>query len=341
MRRTVVIVGALAAALSFGVWRAHRAPLSSGGGSGSQFSATSLIDFTPGQLYLGAFPGLLYDGSNSPPADHDADGKSFAAQVQPINGKIVVVGIGMSNWTLELCGGSTSKCPSYSFYGMAAGSSAVNHTSLVLVNCAQSGVDASGWTSPTSSAYQNCQSVLSAAGLTESQVQVVLFKDVDKYPSGPLTSTMSCPNQAADACLYLQRLGQIARAVRSRYPSSKELFVHPRIYAGYATTLNPEPFAYEYGFATKWFVAAQINQLRGSGIDPTAGNLSYSVAPWIAWGPYFWASDNTPRSDGLVWLPQDFLNDGTHPSPSGIQKVANMMMSFYLSSAYSPWFRTQ
>src|SRR6266542_200006 len=116
--------------------------------------------------------------------------------------------------------------------------------------------------------------------------------------------------------------------------------VHSRIYAGYATIkLNPEPYVYEYGFGNKWAIWAQINQMRGGGIDPTAGDLSYSAAPWIDWGPYFWASGATPRSDGLTWLPADFDGDGTHPSASGIRKVVDMMVPFYLNSPMTPWMR--
>src|SRR5205085_6779075 len=75
------------------------------------FSATPLSDFQVGQLYLGAFPGFLYENSNSVPPDHDLDGRNFAAQVQPLDangrpspqGKIVVISIGFSNWTIDWC----------------------------------------------------------------------------------------------------------------------------------------------------------------------------------------------------------------------------------------------
>src|SRR6516162_8580221 len=43
----------------------------------------ALTDDPPGYLYLGTYAGFLYDGSNDPPSDHDAAGRSFAARVQP------------------------------------------------------------------------------------------------------------------------------------------------------------------------------------------------------------------------------------------------------------------
>jgi lysophospholipase L1-like esterase len=95
----------------------------------------------------------------------------------------------------------------------------------------------------------------------------------------------------------------------------------------------------------KWLVGAQIVQMRqgGAAADPVAGDLNYStgVAPWVAWGPYFWANGTQPRSDGLVWLRSNFLTDGTHPSPSGVSKVAAMLLTFFKTSPQTRcWFVT-
>jgi hypothetical protein len=117
-----------------------------------------------------------------------------------------------------------------------------------------------------------------------------------------------------------------------------------RIYAGYGneklTTLNPEPYAYEYGFGNQFVIKDQVQQMRTGKIDSRGGDLDYNtVAPWIAWGPYFWADGTNPRSDGLVWLRSDLLKDGTHPSTSGKEKVVSMLMEFFLTSEFTPWFR--
>ncbi len=60
----------------------------------------------------------------------------------------------------------------------------------------------------------------------------------------------------------------------------------------------------------------------------------------LLWGPYFWADGLTPRqSDGLVWQRSDLGGDGTHPSDSGRQKVAEQLLKFFKTDDYAKtWF---
>jgi hypothetical protein len=346
-------------------------PLAGTGASSTSTGNTPLVDFTDDQRYLGTYPGLLYTDpvngvdSNMVPAQHDADGKSIAATVVPLDangnpsssGKIGVVGIGMSNWTDELCRADPdgSPCSPGSFLEQASSNSRVNHTTLALVDCAQGAHVAVWWIDDSMQSYTQCiQDRLPLLGITARQVEVVLYKDADREPSVSLTSSTVCrpqalpiPSSNADVCTYEQYMGMMARFLKTVFPNVKQLFVHSRTYGGYATiNLNPEPFAYEYGFATKWFVSAQIAQVAGGAVvDQVAGDLNYAngTAPWIAWGPYWWAAGTTPCNNcqipGQIWVRSDFQTDGTHPSPSGVTKVGNNLMSFYLSSPYSPWFR--
>ena len=319
---------------------------------GQNFSATPLIDFRPGELYLNTFPGSLYEGSNSMPADHDADGRNAAARVQTLDaqghpspfGKIVVVAIGMSNWTDEMCD-SRTLCIAQSFLGTTQKDPQVNHRTLILVDCAKPGQVADRWLNNDFLNYSYCKSQLQKQGATEAQVQVVLYKNGLENPTQPLRPGTVCnATSRVEACHYEHLVGITARFIKTRYVNVQQMFLHSRIYAGYAQphSLNPEPYAYEYGFATKWLIEAQIQQVRNGTIDDTAGPLSYADAPWIAWGPYFWASGSTPRSDGLTWVPQDYsLSDLTHPSPSAVAKVSGMMVNFYLHSPYSPWFNAK
>lgn len=317
------------------------------------FSATPLIDFTPSQLYVGQFSGMLYNGSNTAPPAQLAAGETAASLVQPLdvngnpdpNGQMVLMSVGQSEALDDWCGGDAS-CTSYSFMGQAAGSSSVNHTTLAVMNGTYSGTNAAEWACP----YGNCPitsgfsnqydrvltSILTPAGLTEAQVQVVWLQDCNSSPGWQY----SLPSNLADAYGYEYHLGQVLRAMKIRWPNLQQVFLSSRIYAGYAnTTLNPEPYAYEYGFAVRWLINSQIQQRATGTIDPVAGDLLTGV-PWIDWGPYLWGNDsqNLPGSSALNWAPNDFTADGTHPSNLGVTQVGGALMNFFLNSPVTPWF---
>lgn len=297
-----------------------------------------------GNKYLGQFEGGLYEhGTNVPPADHLAIGLGQAAQVRPLDrngnasptGKIAMISVGMSNTTQEFCAaGNPSPCTSWSFVGQATADAAVNHSTLALVNGARGGQDASTWESPTQSNWDGVKADLTSAGLTEAQVQAAWIKQANAQPR------TSLPSSSADAYRLVGQLGNIARALKVRYPNIRLAYFSSRIYAGYATTtLNPEPYAYETGFAVKWLIAAQVEQERSGKIDPIAGDLGPAAAPWLSWAAYLWADGLNPRSDGLTWARSEFESDGTHPATAAEQKVGSMLLAFFKSDPTTrSWF---
>jgi hypothetical protein len=281
------------------------------------------------------------------PPDHLASGLLRSAQVVPrdrdgrpsATGRIVLLSIGMSNTTQEFCAaGNPAPCSSWSFVGQALRDPQVNHRTLALVNGARGGQTASTWDSPTDSNYDKVRDEnLAPAGLTEAQVQVAWVKVANAQPA------KSLPASDADARVLVKQMGAIARALKARYPNIQLAYFSSRIYAGYATTsLNPEPYAYESGFAVKWLVEAQIAQERsGKVVDSAAGDLATAAAPWIAWGPYLWTGGTTPRSDGLIWERADVRSDGTHPSESGQEKVGRLLLQFFKGEPTArTWFST-
>jgi hypothetical protein len=104
-------------------------------------------------------------------------------------------------------------------------------------------------------------------------------------------------------------------------------YLSSRTYAGYATSpLNPEPHAYENGFAVKWIIADQLAGKPEMNYDPAKGAVR---APWVAWGPYIWADGVKASKSGLSYVREDYTEtDGTHPTPSGRMKVATRLMDF-------------
>lgn len=284
--------------------------------------------------YLDFQGGLYEQGTNHPPADHAAAGLSAASRIVPRDpsgnpspqGKIAFVSIGMSNTTQEFCAASGAVCASWSFVGQALADPAVDKNALVLVNGAMGGQSADFWDSPSESNYNRVRdTVLARDGLTEAQVQAAWVKVANSQPS------IALPAAESDAWRLVRQMGDITRSLKTRYPNLQIVYLSSRIYAGYATTtLNPEPYAYESGFAVKWLIQAQIDQVRNGGTI---------VEPWLAWGPYLWADGMNPRSDGLVWTRTDLANDGTHPSQSGQQKVGALLLAFLKSEPTAKsWF---
>jgi hypothetical protein len=325
MRATLTLLGSLLVALPL---TAQHIPLNDLGGA----------------QYLGRFDGGLYEhGTNAPPAGHEAIGLGQAALVRPLDrdgkpspsGKIVMVSVGMSNTTQEFCAAnSAGPCTSWSFSGQAAADPAVNHTTLAIVNGARGGQAADSWESPTQRTWDGVKTNLAAGGFSEAQVQAAWIKQANISPK------VSLPSAGADAYRLVGQLGNIARALKVRYPNIRLAYFSSRIYAGYASTaLNPEPYAYETAFAVKWLIEAQVEQERSGKIDPLAGDLGPAAAPWLAWSAYLWADGLNPRSDGLTWSRDELESDGTHPAQAAEQKVGSMLLAFFKSDPTSrSWF---
>ena len=254
-----------------------------------------------------------------------------------------MVSIGMSNTTQEFCSTAerspTALCDPWTFMGQAASDVAVNKNTLVIVNGALGSQVATLWDSSTESNYDRIlERHLIPQNLSEQQVQVAWVKVARANPS------ISLPATNADAYELLINLGNIMRALKVRYPNLQQVFLSSRIYGGYATTstLNPEPYAYETGFAVKWLIQAQIDQMQnGFGVDMRAGELDATngTVPWLAWGPYLWADGMNVRSDGLMWESSDFEMDFTHPAKKAETKVANRLLTFFKESEFTQcWF---
>jgi hypothetical protein len=295
--------------------------------------------------YKGYSGGLYPNGSNEMPPEHALEGLARAGLIQPLDpagnpsptGKYVLLSVGMSNAAREF--GVPGRTQDWTFIGRATADPDLNHSSMVIINGARSGQVASDWESANHYNYNFIRdSQLAPNGLTENQVQVIWMK----MANGDASSHLSLPAQDADAYILMARMGNILRALRSRYPNLQQVFISSRIYAGYAIEdrLNPEPYAYESGFAVKWLIEAQIQQMATGVINEVAGDLNYNTAaPWIAWGPYMWANGATPRSDGLIWVREDFADDGTHPFIEGQRKVATMLMTFFKTAPMTQcWF---
>jgi hypothetical protein len=169
---------------------------------------------------------------------------------------------------------------------------------------------------------------LQDAGLTRAQVQAVWIKEADSHP------TEGFPGYAQKLQGELSRLVQL---LAGRFPNLKLVYLSSRTYGGYARNpLNPEPYAFESGFAVKWLIEQQIKGDPALNYDPAKGPVK---APWLSWGPYLWANGVVKRADGLAYEERDFRTDGTHQSASGQQKVGRQLLQFFKTDLTArPWF---
>lgn len=286
---------------------------------------TPLSDLGAG-AYLG-FPGGLYaGGSNVPPFAHFTAGVARGHQIEPLdslgapdaqNGWIVVLSIGMCNTSQEYA----------TFLNLANGYAGKNPR-VRFLNGAEGGATALRISNPSDAIWTNIDSKLSSQGLTAAQVQAVWLKEANASPTGGF------PQHAQT---MQGQLAAVMQIVHDRYPNAPLCYVSSRIYAGYASSLlNPEPYAYESGFAVKWLIEDQIDGDPALNFDAAAGPVE---APWIGWGPYLWADGLVPRSDGLTWVCSDFAADGTHPAATARAKVASALLDFFTSDPTAkPWF---
>jgi PKD domain len=123
------------------------------------------------EKYNGVAGGLYPNSANNPPSTHLNAGIALAKKqirplnrlgsVDPANGKIVFISVGMSNTTQE-----------FSIFVRLANSDRAKNPQLVIVDGAQGGQDASRWTDPNAATWATVNSRLNTAGVTPAQVQV-------------------------------------------------------------------------------------------------------------------------------------------------------------------------
>jgi hypothetical protein len=263
------------------------------------------------------------------PASHDSDGVTFAKAIQPLdaNGNPSPTG----KYVLLTLGESTALDEFGQFYPLAQNDPAKN-AALVFVDGAQGGATPNQMLSTTSPYWNTIlNNYLPDQGVTAKQVVAVWVEDSNGIATGSFPSDMTGMQGNYETMM---------NNLHTLFPNLTLVYFSSRIYAGYSNgvaTINPEPYAFESGFAVKWAIQDQLNGATNLNYNP---NLGPVMAPWMSWGPYYWANGLLARSDGFVWTCQDLQKDGTHPSsPSGDLKVAGQILSFFKTDdTTTPWF---
>jgi hypothetical protein len=298
---------------------------------------TELVD----GKYKGQTGGLYGNSTNTPPASHQAAAKKELAKIRPLDtngkpskdGKIVLISLGMSNTTQE-----------FSQFKRIADADPNKSLSVVIVDCAQGGQAAAQWAYPDKyrrldrrtgrqrpSPWVVMDERIKNARVTARQVQLAWIKQAEMGPA----NLGEFPKHAQ---VLQKNIAVILQKLKDRFPNLRIAYLSSRIYAGYAGgPLNPEPYAYESAFSVRWLIEDQMKGESELNYDPKKGEVK---SPLLLWGPYLWGDGTKPRkSDGLVWIREDLAGDGTHPSQSGRQKVAGMLLTFFKTDVNAKgWF---
>jgi hypothetical protein len=279
---------------------------------------------TDGLTYEG---GLYPDGSNVDPLEHDSAGVALAKAIQPLdaegnpdpNGVYALMSIGISSTQQEW----------YEVQQLGNADPEKN-THLVLVNGAVPGVqagsdsdracsDMSGWANPTDFYWPFIANVVTAQnGVTADQVVSIWFEDI--IADAP-ANVISVEKDAYEC---------VAQNVLTYFKNVKLMFFSSSLYTGYSnglSKLDPEPYAYQAGFAMQGTIADQIN-----------GNIPQT--PWLGWASYNWTNGLYGRDDGLTWSCQDAKANGIHPSlVVGREKVGSLLLDYFKTAdVTAPWF---
>src|SRR6185295_1129761 len=277
--------------------------------------------------YKGEDGGLYGKGENKPPQEHLKSALLVSKTIQPLDakgnpaedGEIGLVSIGMSNTTQE-----------FSTFVQLAGHDAKKSPHVVLVDGAQGGMEAQAW-AESGRPWDMLDQRLKQSGVASQQVQAIWLKQARRSPA----SLGAFPKHANEMNGHMI---VILHKLKERFPNLKIVYLSSRIYAGYARSdLNPEPYAYESAFAVRRLIQDQIKGVPSLNYNSFKGKVA---PPILLWGPYLWADGDKGRKlDGLTWSPDDFAQDGTHPSESGRRKVAEQLLRFFKSDPTTEgWF---
>ncbi len=285
-----------------------------------------LNEMTANDRYKNQDGGLYGSGHNSPPEEHRRAAELEVANIKPLNfegqpaadGKIAFISISMSNATQE-----------FTRFKQLADADPGKSKKVTIVDCAQGGQAMAEWAPTDAPTWKETERRLAAANVAPKQVQVAWIKLANKGPKGDLES-------------HGRELERDTKAVlqnaKSRFPNLRIVYLSSRIYGGYATSnLNPEPFAYESAFAVRWLIQDQMRGEAGLNFTSEKGEVK---VPLLLWGPYLWADGTTPRKDDkLSYSRDDLAGDGTHPSASGKDKVAGLLLDFLKNDSLAKtWF---
>lgn len=194
----------------------------------------------------------------------------------------------------------------------------LTNTKFKFVNLCQPSQDINDWLT-SADVWSTVTSRLSSAGVLNSEIQVAWLQDdiledtASIFPASP---------QAVKAGFI-----SLINKLKTNFPKLKQIFISGRPYSGFSDDpKHYEPKGYHNGWACRWVVEDQINNL----IPKT---------PWICDSIYLWTDGENARVDGLSVIQANYNGDGIHLSSSGKTKFGDYMFDkFKTHSVSSKYF---
>ncbi len=284
-------------------------------------------------MFEGYEGGLYPGGGNVRPSSQDSYGVGLAQGIVPLdsNGNPDSNGV----YVLMALGESTAQNEFNRFLPIANSDPAKNK-SLVIVNGAQGGATPNDFANIKSNYWgMVLNNYLPQNGVNAKQVVAIWIEDTDGIATGTFPS---------DVTTLQSEYESMMNNIYQLFPNIKMVYFSSRVYGGYSNGVgspdNPEPYAYEVGYAVKWAIQDQLNGNSNLNYNPTLGPV---VAPWMSWGTYYWSNGMLGRQDGLTWECADFAADGTHPTSDngrlGQLKVSQQLLTWLKTDDTTiPWY---
>ncbi len=287
-------------------------------------------------FYEGIQGGLYPGGSNERPSVHLQKGIDIAHTIEPLNdgggvdydnGQVLFIGMGGSNAS-NAYNMFIDTMKSYNWKGT---SQCMNVKGLFY-----GGKDLHDMIDSTSTFYwDELQGRLFNRNDTWEQVQIVWILEQSELETTDLAYYI---DYVADQYTTLMHI------MLDSMPNLKMVYLSGFHYTGYTHPEHElfdflvEPKGYWGNLAIKELIARQING------DPALDFEGEGrVAPYINWGPYFWADGVKPRGgDFLSWPCEDYRDDDTgggfHLEEIGKYKEAKMLINFFETDTVSSWW---
>ena len=238
--------------------------------------------------------------------------------VTPVDGRIVVICVGMSNARSE-CGDFTARINSHWVFDVSF--------QVLVLNCGRVGHAIEHWIDPEYDfLWEECLLGLGLLhGLRPDQVRVIYHKAANEFTTREDGTVLpEYPSAGSDYDAFYNNLTAFSRRVPSFFSNVQAVYTSSRSYGGFSSDPgHAEPLSYEEGHALNAWLAD----------NPARDGI------WYGWGAYLWAPPcptGEINGGGVCYQRKDYQDDGVGVTGTGASKAA-FLMHFRLMR--EDWYR--